>query len=519
MQERLLEIAEAVMPVAREAGEAVVAVPKLKAIERRQIVCAPLDVDTLVSGDHKVRAIWELTGRLKLDSFLAAVKSKKGHAGREHFDPRLLIAIWMYAYSEGISSAREVSRQMEYEPALRWLGNLEVVNHTTLSDFRKDHSAALEMIFSDHLAMLDQAGLIDLETVMHDGTKIQAQCSSHSFRHEKTLRERLEQARQVVGELSDPEDDSLPTRREARRRRAAEQRLRVLEEAAAELQRIQQSAPDKKEVRVSVSEPEARFMRHGGTGGLAPSYNVQLTTDAKQKVIVAADLNQCSSDAGVVLGEVVAQVETQFQRRPAEMVVDAGFTSHRNIRELAAAGVRLLGPVADTAERQEAARKASGIAEEFRAECFQRSTEEDCLLCPAGETLPLLRHNHKRGNTYHVYQAPGAICSQCEFRSQCCPKHSDKGRSVSILIREDELVAAHRKIMASAAAQTAYKRRSAVAETPNAWIKEKFGLRKFRLRGLRKVRTEMLWACLTYNVMQWVRLVWRPQPSLLCSAA
>lgn len=58
-----------------------------------------------------------------------------------------------------------------------------------------------------------------------------------------------------------------------------------------------------------------------------------------------------------------------------------------------------------------------------------------------------------------------------------------------------------------------------MAETPNAWIKEKFGIRKFRLRGLAKVRIETLWACLTYNVMQWVRLVWRKGLAAVLQAA
>jgi hypothetical protein len=50
-----------------------------------------------------------------------------------------------------------------------------------------------------------------------------------------------------------------------------------------------------------------------------------------------------------------------------------------------------------------------------------------------------------------------------------------------------------------------------VAEFPNAWIKDKIGLRQFRLRGLVKVTLEAVWACLTYNVCQWIRLCWKPQ--------
>jgi len=60
-------------------------------------------------------------------------------------------------------------------------------------------------------------------------------------------------------------------------------------------------------------------------------------------------------------------------------------------------------------------------------------------------------------------------------------------------------------------AKQIYRTRSEVAEFPNAWIKEKLGLRKFRLRGLDKAGIEAVWACLTYNIEQWIRLTWRPK--------
>ena len=59
--------------------------------------------------------------------------------------------------------------------------------------------------------------------------------------------------------------------------------------------------------------------------------------------------------------------------------------------------------------------------------------------------------------------------------------------------------------------QQHYRKRSEVAEFPNAWIKEKLGLRRFRLRGIAKIATESLWAVITYNVQQWIRLSWRPR--------
>ena len=75
---------------------------------------------------------------------------------------------------------------------------------------------------------------------------------------------------------------------------------------------------------------------------------------------------------------------------------------------------------------------------------------------------------------------------------------------------EDALMARHRRWMETERAKAAYRRRSEVAEFPNAWLKERLGVRKFRVRGLRKARAELLWAILAYNVRQWIRLAWQP---------
>jgi hypothetical protein len=98
------------------------------------------------------RAIWELVGRLDLSLYYAAIASVEGRAGREHTDPQVLISLWLYAYSRGISSAREVARQWEYEPAFQWLCALEPVSHRTLSGFRSDHQAVIRLFRDPHFS-------------------------------------------------------------------------------------------------------------------------------------------------------------------------------------------------------------------------------------------------------------------------------------------------------------------------------------------------------------------------------
>ena len=72
-----------------------------------------VDVEKLIDNDHGARSIWELVGRLDLSLYYAQIDAVEGHAGREHTDPQLLISLWLYAYSRGISSARELARQCD----------------------------------------------------------------------------------------------------------------------------------------------------------------------------------------------------------------------------------------------------------------------------------------------------------------------------------------------------------------------------------------------------------------------
>jgi transposase len=279
---------------------------KLRLIDRRQTVLAQIYVEELIPAEHKARAIWDLVGRTDLSRFAEALRTTAGCAGRPAWDPQLMVSLWVYAYSEGISSAREIERLMEWEPGMQWLGGLQTVNHHSLSDFRIEHGAALDELFAQLLALLAQAGLVDLKQVMHDGTKIRAVTGADTFRREKTIRERLEEARQAVAQFGDPQAEApAKDRQSAARERAARERKQRMEAALEELMALpaEKKEEEKAAVRVSMTESEARIMQHGD-GAMAASYNAQITTEASHKIIVGAHLSQCSSDVAVGLPDL-----------------------------------------------------------------------------------------------------------------------------------------------------------------------------------------------------------------------
>jgi transposase len=494
--------------------------PKLKSIDRSQISLKVFDLEHLIEPGHSARAISDLVGTLNLDRFLSAIRSQQGEKGRAANPPKMLVSVWLYAYSQGISSAREIERQMEYEPGLRWLCGDDPVNHHTLSDFRVNHKEALDELFKQLLAVMEGANLIDLSQVMHDGTKVRANAGVDTFRSKKTLQARLEQARQLVELMGDPCEDNpqARTRKQAAQERAARERLEKAVAAAAELEQLlkDKTAAEAEKARVSMTEPEARKMKHGDNA-ILPSYNVQLSTESSNKIILGMHLSQCSSDAQS-LKPAVDVIEENMGRSPDQIVADGGFTNKANIIVLDARGIDFIGSLPDLEKKRTAGVAAAGIDAAFAGHFFIFQEQTGTLECPAGKALEYKSQSTKRGNKYHVYRAQGSDCRGCGFNKQCCPKNAEKGRSVAVLVQEDPIISNFREKMKSEQAQKIYKKRGPVAEFPNAWIKDKIGLRKYRLRGMIKAGIETMWACLAYNTKQWIRLSWNKQTALASAA-
>ena len=510
-QARLLEVGEQAVSDARLPGAKRAITPKWRTAERKQMLVANIYVEELIAPDHKARAIWELAGSLNLEGFAVKVKTAVGGAGRAAWDPRLLVSIWVYAYSEGIGSAREVERLLQYEPGFQWLCGLEGINHHTLSDFRVQHKKALDELFAQMLALLEKEELLSLERVMHDGTKVRAYAGGNSFRREKTVKEHLERARELVKEMGDPREER--SRRQAAQDRVARELAERMERVAEQLTKLQQEKEpaEREEVRVSRTEPEARLMKHGDNA-IVPSYNLQISTDAKEKAIVGMHLSTCSSDAES-LPAAVQQMERNLGRKPEQIVVDGGFTNRGSMEAMAAQDIEMFGALKNPEERSAAAMKAMGIDPGFAPQFFIWEEATNSMRCPADRQLGYVGQSRKNGNVYRQYRAQATDCAACALRSKCCPK-SSQGRMVSRLEMENPTMAAMRRRMETPEAKAIYRQRSAVAEFPNAWIKEKIGLRKFHVRGKAKATMEAIWACLTYNIQIWIRVVWRKQIAL-----
>jgi hypothetical protein len=354
--------------------------------------------------------------------------------------------------------------------------------------------------------MLSAEGLITLERVTLDGTKIKANAGGNTFRRQATLEAHLQRAREQVRLMEEQAaaEEQMAKRQAAARRRAARQRQSRLEAALREVERLQREKKDDRDsfvARASRTDPEAHVMRNG-EGGTVPSYNLQLLTDAAHALIVNVE----ATTDGVDHHQLAPALERCAQTlgcQPGQIVADGDYTNHASVAAAASWGVDFYGSWQESWKPGE--RDAQGRSAGFLASAFPYDAERDSFICPAGETLThQATQNREAGLRIHVYRAPKAACRSCALRSQSAPPKA-RPAWVRSVTRSEEPAAtlAFKAKMATPKAQEIYAQRSRIAEFPHAWIKERCGLRQFRCRGRLKATLEATWAALSYNLIRW----------------
>ena len=196
----------------RPKSEARFGKPRYEVIDREQLCWRRVDVERLIGTEHPARAVWEFIGQLDLSAYQEEVRAVEGKAGRPGWEPRLLISLWVYGYSKGVGSARAIEELCEWEPAYQWLTGSRGVNAHTLSDFRVKHDQALQGLFVQVLGLLSADGLITLERVMQDGTKIRAHAASDSFRRQERVEQALKEAKEQVAALQAQSEEETSRR-------------------------------------------------------------------------------------------------------------------------------------------------------------------------------------------------------------------------------------------------------------------------------------------------------------------
>jgi transposase len=295
--------------------------------------------DQMLPADDRARIVWTFVESLDLSPLYAKIAVTHDTPGQTATAPEILVALWLLATLDGISSARELDRRCEKDLSYLWIRGNVGVNYHTLSDFRTQHPEFLERVLVDSVAALIEQGLVPLETIAQDGMRVRASAGSSSFRRRPSLERLQREAQEHVERLqretqSESQRQQGDARRQAAQERAARERQQRIEEAIKQHQQLSEQREKRKKgdgekTRVSTTDPDARKMKMAN-GGYNPAYNVQFASDGDARVIVAVDVTNAGTD-GDELPSLHQQVCDDYGKTPEQALVDSAYATKESV--------------------------------------------------------------------------------------------------------------------------------------------------------------------------------------------
>jgi len=452
-----------------------------------QVLLFPMSVEESVPRDSDVRVLGEAMDLLDWSVFEAGYSE----TGCPPYPPKVLAKVLVYGYSKGIRSSRALEDAVKNDKRYIWLaGGLEP-DHTTIARFRKEKASELRDVYRGSVRICAEAGLILLDVTATDGSKIKARASKKSLYDAKRVAKEMEAIDRIFAEAEevDRREDELHgsgTGNEMPAELAdAAKRKEKLQEIAERLRKTGRNS-------ASSTDEECRVMKT--TDGLRPSYNVQITVDTANQVIVAADVTNNETDKG----QLPAQLEEVVENTgcsPDVMLADTGYSDERTYETLASLGQDALMPP----RRQPREKKRKDL---FASKCFLRDGERDVLICPAGRELPYYREVRCSSGRYKEYRAFG--CRSCSFYDECVTVTCKTGRAVQVSI-----VAAERQAMIerleTPEGRRLYSLRQQTVEPVFGNIKANMGLSRFGLHGREGAQSETWLICIAHNLKIYAR--------------
>ncbi|HEY7608332.1 MAG TPA: transposase [Alphaproteobacteria bacterium] len=337
--------------------------------ERDAIVYERFEFDALIEADHPARAIWQYLEKADLSALYARIRARAHTPGRPPPDPRVVLALWLYACVEGVGSARQLERLSEEHNGFRWLRGGVPLNYHLLSDFRWQAAEVADRLLTQGVLALWAEELVTLASLTQDGVRIRAAAGASSYRRLARLKELLAEVGERVAALKreiDADPDASNRRMRAAQRRAAREQAERVSAAIGVVQALEAeqaakaperksgppadggtpatgaAVPKKKEPRASTTDAEARVMRMPD-GGYRPAYNGQIIGDLDSTMILGVGIDTTGSDGGL-MAPATEDIERRYGHCPARWLADGGFAVLDDIAALAAKGITVFCP-------------------------------------------------------------------------------------------------------------------------------------------------------------------------------
>jgi len=382
------------------------------------------------------------------------------------FHPAMMVKVLLYGYATGVFSSRKLSAKLHEDVALRVLAAGNFPKHRTLSDFRALHLKELAALFVQVAQLARECRLIKLGTITVDGTKLKANASRHKAMSYGRMREEQARLEAEIAQLlerarrTDEKEEAQPHVDIPAQLQRREKRLEMIRAARERLQ-ARQAEEDSARGRKPGDERQPRHPDGSPKRGKRYKREFGQPDDKAQENFTDPDsrIMKCAGGGFDQCYNAQAAVDAEQQ-----IIVAAELTN-------CAADNDQLVPMLDAVERN-----LGAAPERALADAGYRGEE-------------VFEQLHSRPTRCLV--ALGR-----EGREQLQIDAAEYPHTAQMAVRLD-----------SQDGEAAYRRRKAIAQAPNGWIKHVLGFRQFSLRGLDKARGEWKLVCLALNLRRMCTLV------------
>ena len=488
----------------------------IRPFTRDQVWLLPPTMDDLVPSDHVVRFV--ATYVESLDMPALGLRQAGAVRGGLEYNVRVLLAAWLYGFMIGIRSTRRLELMAHENLPMIWLLGGQRPDHSTLARFLQANRQAMKNLFKQTVHTAVQVGLVGFAFQAIDGTRVAnvSRDKALTRRELLALGERVEKAieemERGVGDAEQGASAEDTTRKMPKQLTDPVARREQIRVALAELDRRAQERKNTKGPvdpktgervgpPVHLADPEAVMMK--GRRGYIVGYNAQAAVDAKDQVIVAAEVVASSTDNEQQI-PMLQETEETAGRLAEVTVMDGGYHSATNVEATQELPTDLY-----VADPEMGRYKGRPEKQPFHKDAFLYDTETDSYTCPQGQLLTFdyqMQDKKHGGRLIRVYRCH--TCLSCAHYGVCTRDHH--GRTVRTR-PQDQLLRRHREKMSGDTAKAYMKQRSAVVEPVFGILKEQLGLTRFLRRGLTNVRAEWHLLCAAYNL----RKLWKHRTQIV----
>lgn len=477
----------------------------------------PPTLDELISKDHPVRVVNEVINSVNIEPLIRSYES----TGTSSYHPQMLLKIIVYGYVTNVYSSRKLETSCKENINFMWLSAMNYPDHNTINRFRgvrlKD---ALRAIFEQVVVLLAKEGLLSIEEVFTDGTKIEANANKYTFVWKKSIQTNTEKMKKQLAEIWDyaqhiaDDEDRLPdppdfTKIDSAKiketvghlNKALSNKENVSGKVKAKMRYITKNFAENLEKyetqekilgernSYSKTDTDATFMRmkedHMLNGQLKPGYNVQISTS--NQYVVNYTIHSNPTDTRT-LESHLNQHEQSFGKTLQSITADAGYGSEENYDMLEKKQIKAFVKY-NMFDRQQSKNhvKRNGLL----ADNLYYNEQKDTYTCPMGQEMNFIGEVNKKNSSgfeqkLRKYQAKN--CRNCPLNGSC---HKSKGnRIIEInhnLIRQKKKAF---QLLNSEEGIAKRKKRCHDVEPVFGNIKNNHKFKRFLLRGKEKVEIE-----------------------------